>query len=67
MKPIVITYGMGIGPEVTLQALTLFRPSVPVRLLGRESSLVAASEFLKINLENHGNASSELLKFLDES
>ena len=39
MKPLLVTCGMGIGPEVTFKALAAYQPSLPVVLLGREEEL----------------------------
>ena len=39
MKPLLLTPGMGIGPEVTAAALSLSPPSRPVVLLGRAAAI----------------------------
>ena len=44
MKPIALTYGMGIGPEIALKALQKY-PN-PVILMGREESLIQALQGL---------------------
>ena len=44
MKPIALTYGMGIGPEIALKALQKY-PN-PVILMGREEALIQALQGL---------------------
>ena len=52
MKPILLTYGMGIGPEIALKALARYSPSVPVRLSGRKESLERANQKWQVDLSN---------------
>lgn len=47
MKPIALTYGMGIGPEITVKAIQKYRN--PVILMGRKEPLVQASQFLNLS------------------
>jgi 4-hydroxythreonine-4-phosphate dehydrogenase len=50
VKPIILTYGMGIGPEVSLQALQVHQSKREIILMGRRSTLQRASEITGIDL-----------------
>jgi 4-hydroxythreonine-4-phosphate dehydrogenase len=52
MKPLLLTYGMGIGPEVALKALKFNHWTVPIQLVGREQSLRAAASQLGLAISD---------------
>lgn len=47
MKPIALTYGMGIGAEIALKAIQTYQR--PVILMGRKEPLIQASKFLNLS------------------
>lgn len=45
-KPLILTYGMGIGPQVSLSAVQQYQGRIPIVMMGREESLQEASGYL---------------------